>query len=135
MALRADLVVKLLERRARFEGVAARTDHRAAAVFRMDSSFHFNFSNSSTYYVAGYHRKISRTIRPSRLAFRAFPIAIATSLAAIISTIFAITSHSEPPPKPPPTAANTGFAPDSRTLLAPIVCLAPPRPARASRAI
>jgi hypothetical protein len=103
----------------------------------MDSSFHFIFSKSSTYYIAGYHRKISRTIRPSRLAFRAFRIAIATSLGAIISTIFAIASHAAPPPKPAPapTATNTGFAPDSRTLLAPIVCLAPPGPARASRAI
>ena len=73
MALRADLDVKLFERRARFEGVAARTDDSAAAVFRMDSSFHFNFSNSSTYCIAGYHRKVSQTIRPSRLRFRAFP--------------------------------------------------------------
>src|SRR6202142_2292928 len=52
MALRADLDLKRFERRARFEGVAARTDDCAAAVFRMDSSFHFIFSNSSTYYIA-----------------------------------------------------------------------------------
>jgi len=32
-------------------------------------------------------------------------------------------------------AANAGFAPDSRTLFAPILYLAPPGPARASRAI
>src|SRR5277367_2120993 len=50
MALRADLDVKLFDRRARFEGVAARTNDRAAAVFRMDSSFHFCFPNSATYY-------------------------------------------------------------------------------------
>src|SRR5260370_39195887 len=55
MALRADLYVKLLERRARFEGVAARTDHRAAAGIRLGSSFHFNFCNSSAYYFSGYH--------------------------------------------------------------------------------
>src|SRR6202795_4826773 len=66
MALRADLYVKLLERRARFEGVAACTNDLAAAVFRMDSSFHFNFPDFSTYCIAGYHRKVSQTIRPLR---------------------------------------------------------------------
>src|SRR5260221_3925545 len=107
MALRADLDVKLFERRARFEGVAARTDYGAAAVFRMDSSFHFNFPNSSTYCVAGYHRKVSRTIRPLRLPFRAFQIALATSLSAIIITICAISSHAADAP-PRPAAAPTG---------------------------
>jgi hypothetical protein len=38
-------------------------------------------------------------------------------------------------PAPAPTASHSGFAPDSRTLFAPIVNLAPPGPARASRAI
>src|SRR5208337_3687402 len=40
--------------------------------------------------------------------------------------------------KPPASAQpliNAGFAPDSRTLFAPVVYLAPPGPARASRAI
>jgi hypothetical protein len=138
MALRADLDVKLLERRARFEGVAARTDYRAAAVFRMDSGFHFNLSSPCDYWIAGYHRTVSHTIRPLLLRFRLFRIAIATSSAAIIITICAIASYAaSSPPKPvsAPTAANAGFAPDSRTLFAPIVCLAPPGPARASRAI
>ena len=138
MALRADLDVKLFERRARFEGVAARTDDSAAAVFRMDSSFHFNFSNSAAYCVAGYHRKVSRTIRPLRLPFRAFRIALATSFAAIIITICANATYAASSPAKPasaPTASNAGFAPDSRTLFAPIVYLAPPGPARASRAI
>src|ERR1700720_949993 len=83
MALRADLDVKLLERRARFEGVAARTDNCAAAGFGMDSRFHFNLSNSFTYCIAGYHRKVSRTIRLFRLPFRLFRIAFVTSSAAI----------------------------------------------------
>ena len=139
MALRADLDVKLLERRARFEGVAARTNDGAAAVFRMDSSFHFSFPDSSTYCIAGYHRKVSQTIHRLRLRFRAFRIALATSFAAaIIITICAIASYaaaSPAKPAPVPTAANTGFASDSRTLFAPIVCLATPGPARASRAI
>jgi hypothetical protein len=138
MALRADLDVKLFERRARFEGVAARTNYSAAAVFRMDSSFHFNFPDSSTYCFTGYHRKVSQTIRPFRRRFRVFRIAFTTSFAAIIITICAIASYaasSLPKPAPAPSAANVGFAPDSSTLFAPIICLAPPGPARASRAI
>src|SRR5208282_5896444 len=82
MALRADLDVKLFDRRARFEGVAAGTSYRAAAVLGMDSSFHFCFSNSSNGCVAGYHRKVPRTIRPLRMQFRAFRVVLATSLAA-----------------------------------------------------
>ncbi|WP_425159441.1 hypothetical protein [Candidatus Binatus sp.] len=103
----------------------------------MDSSFHFNFPGSSTYCIAGYHRKVAQTIRPLRLPFRAFRIALITSSAAIIITICAIASYAASPPKPAPapTTSNTGFAPDSRTLFAPILCLAPPGPARASRAI
>src|SRR5258708_25368984 len=98
MALRADLDVKLFERRARFEGVAARTDYSAAAVFRMDSSFHFNFPNSSTYCVAGYHPKVSPTIRPLRPPFLDFRISLATSFSAIIITIFTIASHAAAAP-------------------------------------
>src|SRR5271156_333407 len=138
MALRADLDVKLFDRRARFEGVAAGTNDRAAAVFRMDSSFHFCFSNSATYCIAGYHRKVSHTIRPMRLPFQAFRIAFVTLAAAIIITICAITTYaasSPAPAAPTQTAANPGFAADSRTLFAPIVYLSPPGPARASRAI
>jgi hypothetical protein len=138
MALRADLDMKLLERRARFEGVAARTDYSAAAVFGMDSGFHFNLSSPFDYCIAGYHRKVSQTIRLSLLRFRLFRIVFATSSAAIIITICTIASYAaSSPPKPPsaPTAANAGFAPDAQTLFAPIVCLAPPGPARASRAI
>jgi hypothetical protein len=138
MALRADLDVKLLERRARFEGVAARTDNSAAAVFGMDSGFHFNLSSSFSYCIAGYHRKVSQTIRPFLLRFRLFRIAFATSSAGIIITICAIASYAaSSPPKPAsaPTAAKAGFAPDDQTLFAPIVRLAPPGPARASRAI
>jgi hypothetical protein len=103
----------------------------------MDSSFHFNFPDSSTC-IAGYHRKVSQTIRRLRLRFRSFRIALATSFAAIIITICAITSYaapSLPKPAPAPTASNTGFAADSRPLLAPILLLAPPGPERASRAI
>ena len=105
----------------------------------MDSSFHFNFSNSSTYRIAGYHRKVSHTIRPLRLPFRVFRIAFAASSAAIIITIGGNASlrrcFAREPRAQSATAANTRFAPDSRTLFAPIVCLAPPGPARASRAI
>jgi hypothetical protein len=138
MALRADLDVKLFERRARFEGVAAGTDYCAATVFGMDSSFHFCFSNSRSYYVGGYHRKVSRTIRPLFLPFRAFRAALATSFAAIIITICAITTYaasSPPKPAPAPTASSASFAPDGRTLFAPIIYLAPPGPDRAARAI
>ena len=44
MAFRANLDVKLLQSRARFKGVAACTGYDAAAVFGMDSRFHFYFS-------------------------------------------------------------------------------------------
>ena len=44
MALRANLDVKLFQSRARFKGVAACTSYDAAAVFGMDSRFHFCFS-------------------------------------------------------------------------------------------
>ena len=73
-----------------------------------------------------------------RLPFQAFRIAFVTLAAAIIITICAITTYaasSPSPPAPTPTAANPGFAADSRTLFAPIIYLAPPGPARASRAI
>src|SRR5271156_272282 len=138
MAFRADLDVKLFDRRARFEGVAARTNDRAAAVFRMDSSFHFCFPDSATYCIAGYHRKVSHTIRPMSLPFQALRIAFVILAAAIIITICAIATYaasSPAPAAPTTTAANPGFAPDSRTLFAPIIYLAPPGPARASRAI
>ncbi len=138
MALRADLDVKLFERRARFEGVAARTNDRAAAVFRMDSSFHFCFSNSSTYCIAGYHRKVSHTIRPMRLHFSLFGSLSSPLAAAIIITICAIATYAASSPSIPRQRQRPpipGFAPDSRTLFAPIIYLAPPGPARASRAI
>ncbi|MGB8681703.1 MAG: hypothetical protein WCD12_02360 [Candidatus Binatus sp.] len=73
-----------------------------------------------------------------RRPFRAFRIAIATSFAAIIITICANATYAASSPAKPaaaPTTSNAGFAPDSRTLFAPIVYLAPPGPARASRAI
>lgn len=73
-----------------------------------------------------------------RLPFRPFRIAIVTSFATILITICTIASYaasSPSNPTPPPVSANAGFAPDSRTLFAPIVYLAPPGPARASRAI
>ena len=40
MAIRADLDPDIGQRRMRFEGVAARASHHAAAVLWMDSSFH-----------------------------------------------------------------------------------------------
>jgi hypothetical protein len=108
----------------------------------MDSGFHFNFSMPSTCCVAGYHRKVSQTIRAPLIPLRVFRIALAASFAAILITICAIASYAaSAPPKPaakpvstPPTA-GPGFAPDSQTLFAPILYLALPGPARASRAI
>jgi hypothetical protein len=138
MALRADLDLKLLERRARFKGVAARTDYSAATVFGMDSSFHFCFSNFSTDCLAGYHRELPRTIRLLRLSFQAFRIALVTSSAAIIITIAANATYAGSSPAKPisaPSSTRASFAPDSQTLFAPIIYLAPPGPARASRAI
>ena len=44
MAFRANLDMKLFQSRARFKGVAACTSYDAAAVFGMDSRFHFYFS-------------------------------------------------------------------------------------------
>jgi hypothetical protein len=99
--------------------------------------------------MAGYHRKESHTIRPLRLPFWPLRIAIATSFAAIIITICAIAtyaassptatlppiSQASTPPASPQPPANAGFAPDSRTLFAPVIYLAPPGPARASRAV
>ncbi len=70
-----------------------------------------------------------------RLPFRPFRIVIAISFAAILITICAIASYAASSPATSPTASVAGFAPDSRTLFAPIVYLAPPGPARASRAI
>src|ERR1035437_598997 len=147
MTLRADLDVQLLERRARFEGIAARTGYCAATVFRMDSSFHFYVSNSFPCCVKGYHPKVSHTIRRPRPPFRAFRLAIAVAAltAAILITIcpiatFAASGATAAPPRistpaNPPLAPTPGFAPDNRTLFAPIVYLAPPGPARASRAL
>jgi len=66
-----------------------------------------------------------------RLQFRAFPVALATSLAAIIIMIAANATCAAPSP----AAADSGFATDSQTLFAPIIYLAPPGPARAARAI
>jgi hypothetical protein len=104
----------------------------------MDSGFHFNLSSPFSYCIAGYHRTVSQTIRPLLLRFRLFRIAIASSSAAIIITICAITTYAASSPPRAASAAITpdaGFAPDSRTLFAPILYLAPPGPARASRAI
>jgi hypothetical protein len=87
-----------------------------------------------------------------RLPFSAVRRAIATSFAAILITICAIAtaaasgatpaqSRGAQPAKParPPTSpavpSSHGFAPDNRTLFAPIILLAPPGPARATRAI
>ncbi|HLX04481.1 MAG TPA: hypothetical protein VKR28_03050, partial [Candidatus Binatus sp.] len=53
----------------------------------------------------------------------------------MICAIASYAASSPPKPVSAPTAANSGFAPDSRTLFAPILYLAPPGPARASRAI
>jgi len=44
MAFRANLDMKLFQSRAGFKGVAACTSYDAAAVFGMDSRFHFYFS-------------------------------------------------------------------------------------------
>jgi len=56
-----------------------------------------------------------------------------------IATFAASGATAAPPristPAKPPLAPTPGFAPDDRTLFAPIVYLAPPGPARASRAI
>jgi hypothetical protein len=104
----------------------------------MDSSFHFCFSSVPNYCIAEYHRKVSHTIRQFRPRFRAFLIALATSFAAIIITICANATYaasSPADPEPAATASHGGFAPDNRTLFAPVVCLAPPGPARASRAV
>ena len=57
---------------------------------------------------------------------------MAASTAVILITIFPIASFAAPAATAAPT---TGFASDDRTLFAPIVDLAPPGPARASRAI
>jgi hypothetical protein len=86
-----------------------------------------------------------------QLRFQLFRIALATSFASIVITICASATYaaSSPtkttatprisqPSTPPASAqppANAGFAPDSRTLFAPIIYLAPPGPARASRAV
>jgi len=73
-----------------------------------------------------------------RLPFQAFRIAFVTITAAIIITICAITTYaasSPSPPAPATTAANQGFAADSRTLFAPVIYLAPPGPARATNSM
>ncbi|MGD1028408.1 hypothetical protein [Candidatus Binatus soli] len=113
----------------------------------MDSSFHFYVSNSFPCCVRGYHRKVSHTIRPPRPPLRAFrpAIAVAASIAVILITIcpiatFAASGATAAPPRIStpakfPRAPTSGFAPDGQTLFAPIVYLAPPGPARASRAI
>jgi hypothetical protein len=65
-------------------------------------------------------------------------VALVTSCAAIIITICADATYavaSPARPAPTPTTAASGFARDSRTLFAPIIYLAPPGPARASRAV
>src|SRR5208283_87761 len=87
MTLRANLDVQLLERRARFEGVAARTDYDTATVIRMDSSFHFYVSNSFHCCLRGYHPMVSHTISPPRPPFRAVRLAIAAATAFILITL------------------------------------------------
>jgi hypothetical protein len=58
------------------------------------------------------------------------------ALGAIVITIGAIASAGGPPTKSQqPRASVSGFAPENRTVFAPIVELAPPGPGRASRAI
>jgi hypothetical protein len=103
----------------------------------MDSGFHFKFSNS-TCYDAGYHRKVTQTIRLIRQRFPAVRIAVATSIASIVITICAIATYAASSPAAPPQArpsATAGFDPDGRTLFAPIIYLAPPGPDRAKRAL
>ncbi len=139
MAFRANLDMKLFQSRARFKGVAACTGYDAAAVFGMDSRFHFYFSNSRASSATEYHRRRSQTIRQSGQLIGPFWWLRIAALGAILITIGAIASASGLPadsPQPRTSAPSApGFAPENQTLFAPIVELAPPGPARASRAI
>ncbi len=144
MAFRANLDVKLFQSRARFKGVAACASHDAAAVFGMDSRVHFYFYSRFSCGIA-YHRRRSqtiirfnRTICRTILPLLTFNVA---ALGAILITIGAIASAASPPAmgarttSAPSRTSASGFAPENQTLFAPIVELAPPGPARASRAI
>src|SRR5713226_6127911 len=86
MALRANLDVQLFGRRMRFERVATRTSHYAAAVFGMDSRFHF-FVSVSFPSSLQYHRTGSRTIILARRANLLRVTSIASFAVAIIITI------------------------------------------------
>jgi hypothetical protein len=104
----------------------------------MDSGFHFSFSSPSTYCVAGYHLTVPQTIRRRRPWLRAFREPIASVIAAILITIGAVATYAASSPAdaaPTSRSAKAGFAPDERTLFAPILYLAPPGPERAKRAI
>jgi hypothetical protein len=138
MAFRANLDVKLLQSRARFKGVAACASYDAAAVFGMDSRFHFHFYSRFSCSI-GYHRRRAQTILQSNLTIcrtisplLTFSVA---ALGAIVITIGALASAAGPPKTSPPQTTGVGFTPENRTLFAPVVELAPPGPARAARAI
>ena len=155
MALRANLDVHLFGRRMRFERVATRTSHYAAAVFGMDSRFHFFVSVSFPSWYQQYHRTGSRTIilarRPNLLRIanllritKLLRITSTASFAAVIviticgSAIAASGRWGSPratPVAPTVKATAPGFYPDHLTLFAPIVELAPPGPNRAARAV
>src|SRR5260370_29775310 len=130
MAFRANLDMKLFQSRARFKGVAACAGHDAAAVFGMDSSFHFYFYSRFSCGI-GYHRRRSqtiirfnRTICRTILPLLTFNVA---ALGAILITIGAIASAASPPAKGAPTTSApsrtsaSAFAPADQTRFAPIV--------------
>src|SRR5260370_32508411 len=87
MAFRANLDVQLFQSRAGFKGVAACASHDAAAVFGMDSRFHFYFSNSRASSATEYHRRRSQTIRQSGQLIGPFWWRQIAALGAIVITI------------------------------------------------
>jgi hypothetical protein len=156
MALGTDFDVEFAHRRAGLKSVAARAGNNAATVFGMDCGFHLFNSQGQVSCRKRYHPLRSHTIHspdpflPTKLT-TILIFAILTTLAAIPAATLAIAAPAnsaaavDSRPKAPKAATRTppsepanpapGFAPDSETIFAPILELAPPGPGRAARAI
>ncbi len=136
MTVGANLDVHLWDRRASLESVTAGTCNNAAVIFGMDFGFHLLNSNHAVLSQQGYHPRRSQTIDRLHHLTRNYTAAMAVIATFLVASPALARSHQKKAPIPLATATPaTGFAPDSETLFAPILELAPPGPGRAARAI
>jgi hypothetical protein len=140
MTVRADFHVKLVHGRTGFKSISTCASHNAAVIFGMNCSFHLTYPRSRQ---SRYHPKDKHTIQPVNdprrrilAAFLGF-VALAYANAGIARgepTVPKPATSPSPAAASPAVAIPSGFAPPSRTELAPILKLAPPGPRRAERA-